>query len=544
MSSLLRLPPELIEFSLREPPRSLLIRGEPGAGKSTLGLTLLGAFRGKRILITSRVTTPEIEKDYPWLRSGADPPVEIIESLAGDARIGSRARTLSGASSLVEAPEGDPEMEQLWLPDSLIEAFSRIGPENPGMVVIDSWDALVERYVGSPRRGEVPTPDREEIERLMLGLLGRGKVHLVLVVERSESTQLDYLVDGVVACVVTGNEDRMERWTQLKKMRGVRINHPWYPYTLEGGRYLCIAPMAPEFRTRLLAPLPEPDSRPGWIWPGSADYATHFGRLQFGRSTLLEVDSEVPVEAVRLLVSPLQSQVMILGGRILLILPPSVSASDVWETFRTIVTPEQFVSGVRIFAPSGLLASDPNFEILKKVMVSGPLADAPPMATRMPDAYKFLKEGRASGLPNLGVVWLNGLRAGLPEGAPPYSPETLPALVRKSLADSATHFIMIGAPTDPLIRSLQEIASSRISVKTKSGRVFVFGIQPLTSPLVLAQSDNGNPYHLRFASIRPGTAIQRRIAIPLGSREPPGDDPGDYSTADRAIGRPRQERPA
>ncbi len=55
---------------------------------------------------------------------------------------------------------------------------------------------------------------------------------------------------------------------------------------------------------------------------------------------------------------------------------------------------------------------------------------------------------------------------------------------------------MIGEPSDPLLRSLQEIAATRISIKARSGRVFLFGIQPLTSPLVLTESDNGSQYHL------------------------------------------------
>src|SRR5271170_1665343 len=287
MSAILRLPPELLEFTLREPPRSLLIRGESGAGKSTLALTLLSSFRGKRVLITGRVTKQEVEKDYPWLNSDLSGRVEVIEALTNFARIDSKARALQAAPKVVQAGPNELELEQLWLPDALIDAFSRIGPGNPGMVVVDSWDALVEPYVGGPKTPGQSLPDQDEIERLMLGLLGRGKVHLVLVVEREGRSQLDYLVDGVVACVVTSGEDRLERWSHLKKMRGVRVNHAWYPYTLEGGRFQCIAPLPAEFHARLHSPQPEPDPRAGWLWPGSTDYATQFGRLQFGLTTLI-----------------------------------------------------------------------------------------------------------------------------------------------------------------------------------------------------------------------------------------------------------------
>jgi KaiC/GvpD/RAD55 family RecA-like ATPase len=496
VSAILPLPPELIEFSLREPPRSLLIRGEPGAGKSTLALALLSSFRGKRILVSSRVTSHELGKDYPWLKTDVEGSVEIIEALTDAGRIEAKGRALDMSPSLVIGAPGDAELEKLWLPDSLIDAFSRLGPETPGMVVVDSWDALIEHFEGAvkPERGRYP--DREEIERLMLGLLGRGRAHLVLVVEREGPTQLDYLVDGVVACVVSSDEDHLERWSHLKKMRGVRVNHAWYPFTLEGGRFLCIAPMPADYRTRLQRPQPEPDPKPGWIWPGSADFASHFGRLQYGRATLIEVDSTVPVEAVRLLVSPLQSQVLALNGHLLVVLPPSLSAGDVWEAFQSVVSPEQFVTNVRVYAPSGLAPHARNHDMLEKVLVAGPTAGVSRMTTRMPEATKFLREGNASGIPSLAVTWFDGLRAGSEPGTVAYTPENLPAIVQKLLTDSVTHLVMIGESSDPLLRSLQSIASTRISMRSRSGRVFLSGLQPLTSPLVLAQADDGTPYHL------------------------------------------------
>jgi KaiC/GvpD/RAD55 family RecA-like ATPase len=496
VGAILRLPPELIEFSLREPPRSLLIRGEPGAGKSTLALGLLTAFRGRKVLITSRVAKSEIDQDYPWLRTEVDGPIEVIEALSTGSRVDAKARALQVSPDLISDALSAPELGQLWLPDPVIDAFSRIGPENPGMVVVDSWDALVEQYVGAPAPHRDQLPDRAEIERLMLSLLGRGRVHLVIVVEREGPSQLDYLVDGVVACELTSSQDRLERWTHLKKMRGVRVDHPWYPYTLEGGKFLCISPLPSDFRSRLRPPEPEPDARDGWLWPGSSAFATHFGRLQLGRMTLLEVAPDVPVEATTLFLSPIQAQVVTRGGHVLVILPPSLSPSDVWDAFRPLVTPAQFVAGVRIYSPAGLLPAGESVELLEKVMVAGPSAEGSPMSTRMPEASRFLREGGATGVPNLGTVWLNGLHAGTSEGPAAYSPDTFSGLVQQTLAGAGGHIVMVGTPSDPFVVGLQEIAATRISMQSRNGRVFVYGIRPLTTALVLAESDSLTAYHL------------------------------------------------
>jgi hypothetical protein len=496
MSAILRLPPELIQFSLRDPPRSLLIRGEPGAGKSTLALTMLSAFRGKRVLVTSRLTKSEVEQDYPWLSSEVEGSVEVIESLSGGAGMAAKARALRGSHELVRAETDEPELEQLWLPDPVIGAFASMAPGAPGMVVIDSWDALIEHYIGSARAGGGQLPDREEIERLMLGLLRRGGAHLVLVVERERPSQLDYLVDGVVACVLTSSEDRLERWSHLKKLRGVRVDHPWYPYTLEGGRFLCIAPIPSGFRSHLHAPEAEPEPHAGLLWPGSTAWATQFGRLPLGHVTLIESDPDVPVEAVRLLLSPIQAQALAGGGRVLVVLPPSLSPADVWDSFRTVLSPDAFAANVRISSTGGLASTSDDFELLQKVMVPGPSGTGPATSTRMPEAVQFLRERGATGAPNLSTVWLNGLHAETPGGGSPYAPDTLPAIVQQTLAGAGSHLVMIGAPTDPFLVALQEIASTRIALKARSGRVFVYGLRPVTPPLVLAQSDAGSMYHL------------------------------------------------
>ncbi len=53
------------------------------------------------------------------------------------------------------------------------------------MVVLGSWDALVERYLAAPHSGDV-RPDRSELERILLDPMAGGPVFLVLVLVRTE----------------------------------------------------------------------------------------------------------------------------------------------------------------------------------------------------------------------------------------------------------------------------------------------------------------------------------------------------------------------
>jgi GvpD gas vesicle protein len=494
MSAILRLPSEIVEFSLRDPPRSLLVRGTPGSGKTTLALTLLSLFRGKRIYLTSRVSRAELAVDYPWLQEATSGSIEILETFTptgGSPSDGSATPTLR-AIPAVGAP--GTEDAPLPLPPVIADAFGRIHEGQPCMVVIDSWDALVERYL-DPRRGHRSGDvERGELERALADL-GRGRVHLVLIVERSEPTQLDYLVDGVVGSEVATTDGRTERWIRLLKMRGVRIEHPSYPFSLEGARFLCIDPMPTDFEVRLRVPQSEPDPRPGWIWPGSTDFAAHFGRLPLGRISLIETDDLVPIESVRLLYGPALSQVAVKGGRTLHILPPSVAPEEIVADYEALLPRERLAVLVRIASMTPPQERGPLAGLLREMIVPGPQPETERLESRMPEASGFLNEVGAGNPPNLGVVWLSGLHPAS-GSVRSYSPETFPALVHQTVATGRNHLILVGSSSDRLMAGLREMAAIRIEMRSKSGRVFVYGQAPLTPPLLLTRSEVEVPYRL------------------------------------------------
>jgi KaiC/GvpD/RAD55 family RecA-like ATPase len=494
MSATLRLPTELTNFSLREPARSLLIRGAPGTGKTTLALTMLSAFSGQRVFVTSRVYRTELERDYDWLAPEV-PSLQVIESSRDGDRVRDREPVLERAHELIDFRPGGELVDKLWLPEALTDAYSRMKAGESGMVVVDSWDALVERYLGVTQAEAARLPDREEIERLLIGLMGRGQVHLVLVVEREGQTQLDYLVDGVVLCNTLNDGNRLERWLHLKKMRGVRVEHPSYPFTLDGGRFQCIAPLQSRMELNLPQPDPEPDARPGWIWSGSNQFDAQFGRLPIGRLTLIETDLDVPAEAVVLFCSPIVSQVARQGGRAFHVLPPRASPETVYLAYRHMLTPDQFVERVRIFSSLGGPIRGPHAQILGKVMLPGFSPTAQGTESRMPEAIRFLQEESTPAHPSLSFVWLTGLEHAGATASNPYTPQNLPAILQHTVEAGNVHAILVSFASDPFLVGLREMATLKIEMQSKHGRIFVYGRTPVTPPLVLASSEE-MPYQL------------------------------------------------
>jgi len=495
MVATFRLPEELTQYMERDPSRSLLIRGEAGTGKTTFALTLLTAFPGHRIYLSNRVPLAELEQDYPWLRSEGT-EIHIVEGAKGSDRLRETARSIRQSGKLVDLRRDLEVAEELWLPDSVTDAYSRVPPGERGMIVIDSWDALVERYIGPSTDGPGRLPDRAEIERILMGLMERARVQLVLVAEREQSSQLDYLVDGVVSCSTLHDEGRLERWVHLKKLRGVRITHSSYPFSLDGARFQCIAPLRGLSLPVLSSPEPDPDPTPGGLWPGSVRFAEDFGRLAFGRATLIETDLDVPAEAVILFLTPIFSQVASQGGRALHILPPRASPESVLHAYRAICSPEEFVDRVRIFSPLRAPRKGSNAAILDRVVLPalGPVSED--TTPRMREGTDFLAEGVANGRTGLVAVWLTGLEHASVGAPNPYTRQNVPVILERVLEIGNLHAVMVGPTNDPFTETLREMASIRIQMRAKHGRVFIYGLAPPTPPLVLAGGDKGAPYDL------------------------------------------------
>lgn len=489
MSVVLDLPVEISEYARADLPQTLLVRGLPGTGKTMFSLALLRSFPGRRVYISSRVTTAELRREFPWLGNNGD-RIETIDASDWSGGVRRAAEMLDGARSLVLHPETSREMRSLWLPEPILEMWSRLDPSSPSMVVVDSWDALIEQYLGfRPPNGHA-VPDRSEVERILIDQLTRATVFLVLITERDELTQLDYLVNGVVQTGWERGVDRPERWMWLRKLRGVRINNPEYPYTLEGGRFACITPVPPDYRTRMVAAVPEPDDALGFIWPGTPDFASAFGRLPLRKIGLLEKQAMVPSPAVRMVLGPMVSHVVGRGGRVVHVLPPDIFPDDLWDGYRAILSHDRFLRQVRIQSVAGNVSEE-----VQPVVLRSPRASGGSTEPHFTDAHRFLHEASPE-VPNLMVIWLDGLEAIASSQGYEYSPKGVPAIALQYVTTTPSHLLFVGNAESPFTAELRSIASLHIQFGARNGRVFVSGTKPLTPPFVLTDGEGNGPYHL------------------------------------------------
>ena len=237
MGASLPIPRELLDFLRLTGPQSMLLRGPPGSGKTSLSLALLEAFPGNRFYVTNRVPNDDVLSSFPWLGRNGHHGIKVIDNTHYDLSIAQSTHALLQESMdvLTDSPAETRELtEFMWLPEPLQEAWSRLDPKQSTLIVIDSWEALVDGYLGSSdgvARAELPT--KAEVERSLLRRMGRATAHLLFVLEREDQTQLDYLVNAVGVTAREVVDGRLERWLTIYKLRGVRIENPLYPFSLE-----------------------------------------------------------------------------------------------------------------------------------------------------------------------------------------------------------------------------------------------------------------------------------------------------------------------
>lgn len=509
MSYIQRLPAELREFLTLPGPQSLLVRGPPGSGKSTLCLALLEAATGHRMLLTSRVSQTELYRSFPWLGENGTSQINIVDTTEIESNLREIAHAAYETSSLIA--DGGAERRQLaeflWLPSPIQEAWRSLPPDSPSFVVIDSWDALIESYLGGfgPKAGDLP--DRPELERILLRQLGKSRAHVVIVLERREESQLDYLVNGVIVTQRELGNERLERWLQLPKLRGIRIANAFYPYTVEAARFQCIEPMRSTSDPHRGRFEPEPDPVPGHVWPGSRTFAENFGRLPIGKTSLFETDAEVQDQVLQLMLAPMMAAAANIHGRALLLPSPSLSAREIWDSLRGSVGRAKIDQGVRVLDVTGQLATTaratlPEFASLVlpvSSLLPGPSAS--PSADAVPDTEvrRFLASAGTSGGPVLTVVFAGGfapLAAALHTPLTTEQIESFPGFAQAMLGGAASHLAIVGRTGAPLVESVRSLAALHIHLRVRQGRVFVYGSKPWTSGLVLTEGNDTAPYDL------------------------------------------------
>ena len=264
----------LLKSLLSSKIRTLLVKGEPGTGKTTLALELLAGF-GSGVYVSSRVSRDMLMEQNPQLRELAK----------------------KGLVSSVSMSEGNEKPESFKfedyrlasIEDVLISILGRSKESNDELlIVLDSWDSIVNK---------LDAGERMKTEQSLLVIAEANNVKLIFVSEDERLTASDYFVDAVVKLEDDEMDGMRIRRLVWKKLRGTRIPHRSSLYTLEGGRVTIFDPttlkFAGEYPSKKFSPIPNPR---GKYSSGSKDLDEFLdGGYRTGSNVILEMDNRIGV---------------------------------------------------------------------------------------------------------------------------------------------------------------------------------------------------------------------------------------------------------
>jgi len=252
------LPIEFPDFGELEKGYSLVIKGLPGTGKSSLALELI-VKHPNSFFVTTRIDPETIIQDFPWVKERISKERE--EPFFVDA---------TQTSSVISKKDDrlSTTLNYETMPDFVQSLFS-LGSSYPNkIIVIDSWNALTVNLSDSQvsHWGSV----------IVQHLRSEGS-KIIFVIEGVENTSLDWTIDGI--CVlnkrtITSSHGIPRRIRELSflKMRGKQIHNETYLATLKSGRFKTFNPFKYRFPAIILKSPSIPDPGENFISTGVSEF--------------------------------------------------------------------------------------------------------------------------------------------------------------------------------------------------------------------------------------------------------------------------------
>ncbi len=271
------LPDEFSNFTITDKSYSLLIKGLPGTGKSSLALELI-ARSPNAFFISTRIDPEAIIEDASWLD-------EIVPENRKYPFFIDATR-----SGKVSKNKSIQKMNFETIPE-FVQQFFTLGSDLPHRIfVIDSWNAVI----GNLSETQIHHWESAIVQRV------QGKNDkIIFVVEGIKDSALDWMVDGHAilskrSIVSSHGISRRIRELSFPKMRGIEIYNETYLMTLAKGRMKTFPPFKYRFPAILLKSRTIPDSDEQHISSGSVDFDNLLGGgFQKGSYNLFEVSTIV-----------------------------------------------------------------------------------------------------------------------------------------------------------------------------------------------------------------------------------------------------------
>lgn len=324
------IPTEIRDFFQIEKGQTLLIKGLPGTGKTTLALEIMNCLCEEKngMYVSTRIDPRRLYAIQPWVKD-IIPPKNVINATQ---------------SKLLESLKGlGKDLTSYYSVLDFFRVFFDEAEEmdNP-MIIIDSWDAVLNytaHLIGDARAS---------FEQNICEFARDLDTHLIFVSEYANIMPLDYIVDGVVTMEqfrLPGHSEgsmrtRYVRQIKMDKLRGVEIGQKTYTTTLHGGRFRFFEPYREHKDARIANDgVRVPDPADDRISTGIPDLDLITGGMKYGSCNVWEIDHGVGKRYYQLLTALASNAIK--NGRGVFILPSigyQLSSRDIFVPTNVIVS--------------------------------------------------------------------------------------------------------------------------------------------------------------------------------------------------------------
>lgn len=303
---------------------SVLIKGEPGTGKTTLALDLLRRY-GTGLYLSTRVSE---EKLLEQQKAG--------EILLRDNRQEKQTRPEITYSFAFQDQRFASAVD---IVGSLTERVNT--SENGQVIALDSWDSIAK---------ELDMIERLKVEKSLLLMAEAKRAKILFVSEEPSLTTTDYLVDAIIVLRDDTFDGRRIRRLELKKLRGSPISQRSYAYTLDQNRFSLLEgsyvrwPSKSESKSFKSIP-----HKQELLSSGSKDLDDFMGGgIRRGSTLLLEIDQEIGSDGHFPIASTFRNNFIANKGSSIVLLSGSITPEMAYGSAKNCISVKEVEARFRI----------------------------------------------------------------------------------------------------------------------------------------------------------------------------------------------------
>jgi len=436
---------ELADY-LRQGGRTLLIKGLPGSGKTTLALHLLNTVgEGRGIYFSSRVSDESMRKQF----------VDIHRVLSEKNFIDTRL-------DLAE--------------NFLGQVFESIR-KKPPIVVLDSWDAYAKKM------SEI---ERLKTEEVLITLATSSESSLVFVGESIEHTNLDFLVDAIVEMKTMELDGRLVREMITHKLRGKPIWRNHEVISLHNAKmHTMDVYRRPDF-TKSRITLAEEDEDVFSL--GTSQLNQLFGGVRRGSMFLIELSADAPFELAESIGMGCVLNQLARERRAIIVPPSGVDPILFLRKYESVMPWSNLTERVRMIVFEqlhGLVVPEKDSEdsVVRQLTTDDPQQLMASIFRVWGGAKKRSKDGGV-----IGFIDMSQFETTFATKMDYLTELTAISISRLSLLRDS--IIFVTSEGSALKQKIQPVSDVHIKITMKHGVGLMYGVKPHTVVYGLNQSEN------------------------------------------------------